>query len=193
MLPEILQSCLLSDRVKPEFGGSTLVLTNPPCNTYTKADIWTPPQVRIMDLPFKEEKWAPILELPAAFAPLHPLHRPPGTTALCEIPSADWELEKLSCPSALGLSSVLWASLGCSTPLHHVRHRFDFTHFNAADLLNHFFYVYKSTQWSGINQLLNSFLVYIVIRKSSWEKGEKMQIRTFSPFIPSRDPFRAKW
>lgn len=56
MLPEILQSCLLSDRVKPEFGGSILVLTNPPCNTYAKADIWTPPQVRIMDLPFKEEK-----------------------------------------------------------------------------------------------------------------------------------------
>lgn len=58
MLPEILQSCLLSDRVKPEFGGGgrILVLTNPPCNTYAKADIWTPPQVRIMDLPFKEEK-----------------------------------------------------------------------------------------------------------------------------------------
>lgn len=57
MLPEILQSRLLSDKVKPEFGGNILVvLTNPPCNTYAKADIWTPPQVRIMDPPFEEEK-----------------------------------------------------------------------------------------------------------------------------------------
>lgn len=57
MLPEIFQSRLLSDKVKPEFWGSILViLTNPPCNTYAKADIWTPPQVRIMDPPFEEEK-----------------------------------------------------------------------------------------------------------------------------------------
>ena len=57
MLPEIFQSRLLSDKVKPEFWGSILVvLTNPPCNTYAKADIWTPPRVRIMDPPFEEEK-----------------------------------------------------------------------------------------------------------------------------------------
>ena len=91
MLPEILQSCLLSDRVKPEFGGGgaslssqILLVIHMPRQTsglLLRSESWIFPLRRKNELP----SWS----FPQHLPPLHPLHRPPGTRALCEMPSAD--------------------------------------------------------------------------------------------------------
>lgn len=79
MLPEILQSRLLSNRVKLEFWGSTLaVLTDPPRNTYAKADIGLLLRAESWILPLRRKN-----ELPSWSVPQH-VPPPPTLTDLQE-------------------------------------------------------------------------------------------------------------